>query len=242
MPLAISFIVHQFHNRPIEGLLYQFMSIMNWQGILIFIVHQILEDLTKKAYLGQANEALVSKAQCDQQARVWVVCGPGEGHSSSGCEALWMRLSASEKQGEDDSGRREIKDLRWCQWFQNWARTVDTSLSHQITSSKRVGFFKSKNRKFRQKPSNPSQLNNIAVPERKQWKWVLQGFQPQQKPWVSTLQLAFWLSSPPISSSSARSSHMKSLYSSKIPLQTGPNGREVQSTRLYMRGWPIVDF
>lgn len=141
MPLAISFIVHQFHNRPIEGLLYQFMSIMNWQGILIFIVHQILEDITKKAYLGQANEALVSKAQCDQQARVWVVCGPGEGHSSSGCEALWMRLSASEKQGEDDSGRREIKDLRWCQWFQNWARTVDTSLSHQITSSKRVGFF-----------------------------------------------------------------------------------------------------
>lgn len=28
MPLAISFIVHQFHNRPIEGLLHQFMSIM----------------------------------------------------------------------------------------------------------------------------------------------------------------------------------------------------------------------
>lgn len=70
--------------------------------ILQWIVTRISVHHQTKTYLGQANKAMVSKAQCGQQPCLWVLCGSGAGCSFSGCEVLLRRLSASERQGEED--------------------------------------------------------------------------------------------------------------------------------------------
>lgn len=91
--------------------------------------------------------------RCDQWAslHLCVVCGPGEGHSFSGCEVLWMTLSASNKYRE-----RMVGGERWkIQGAANDSRIeqVNTSLPHEITLSSKVFFSESKEQKiFRIQP------------------------------------------------------------------------------------------
>lgn len=184
MPLAISFIVHQFHNRPIEGLLHQFMSIMESRNPDIYCPPNLRRfDKRGLPWTGKRGIGLKGTVRpsglCVGGLWTW-----------GGSQFLRVRGSVDETISIWETGRgwqweegdKRLKVVPMIPELSTYSRYKFVSSNNFIQQGGVFFvlflFFKSKNRKFKQKPSNPSQLNNIAVPERKQWKWVLQGFQP----------------------------------------------------------------